>query len=414
MHTGTQETVREDGAVATRSGSPRLRVLSLARDAGEGMGGAEWLAYEFARRLDPARFDRYLCTTRHPERYRVQRALEETRALQEAGVKVLCLERHSSRSMLPWARLYRLLVRERIDVVHAHMPRASVPGSILARLAQVPVVVSHEHGSSLDGKFVRPFLDRNVVARMSTLILAVSEWDRRQLIEREHIRPGRVRVFANGIPPLSDGAPIAREDLGVPPDLPLIGAIGRLYDQKGYDYLIQAVALLKARGRALRCAIAGVGPDEHKLGQLAAELGVDEEIRWIGHREDVPEVVRALDVAVLPSRWEGSPLALMEYMALGAPIVATAVGGVPELIDDGVHGLLVPPRDPGSLADAIERLLEDRTLAAMLGRAAQERQRAEHDLDTQVARLERLYMELHASAQRGAAAQAGGHGSDRG
>lgn len=414
MHSGTQETVRDDAALATRSGSPRLRVLSLARDAGEGMGGAEWLAYEFARRLDPLRFDRYLCTTRKPEEYRLQRALHETHALQEAGVKVLSLGRQSSWSVLPWTRLYRLLVRERIDVVHAHMPRASVPGSILARLARVPVVVSHEHGSWLDGKLARPFLDRNVVARMSTVILAVSEWDRRQLIEREQIPPARVRVFANGIPPLPDGAPAAREDLGVPPHLPLIGAIGRLYDQKGYDYLIRAVAMLKARGRDLRCAIAGVGPDEQKLKQLVAELGVGEEIRWIGHRDDVPEVVRALDVAVLPSRWEGSPLALMEYMALGAPIVATTVGGVPELIDDGVHGLLVPSRDPGPLADAIERLLDDRVLAARLGRAAQERQRAEHDLDTQVARLERLYVELHTRSQDGVAAARGAHGSHRG
>ena len=84
----------EDGALAARSGAPRLKVLSLARDAGEGMGGAEWLAYEFVRRLDPARFDRYLCTTRHPEDYRVQRALDETHALEESGVKVLCLHRH--------------------------------------------------------------------------------------------------------------------------------------------------------------------------------------------------------------------------------------------------------------------------------------------------------------------------------
>jgi glycosyltransferase involved in cell wall biosynthesis len=414
MHSGTEETVRDDAALATRSGSPRLRVLSLARDAGEGMGGAEWLAYEFVRRLDPARFERYLCTTRKPEDYRVQRALDEQRVLREAGVKVLCLDRRSSTSVPPWTRLYRLMVREQIDLVHAHMPRASVPGSTLARLARVPVIVSHEHGSSLDGKHARPFLDRHVVARMSTVILAVSEWDRRQLIEREQIPAERVRVFANGIPRLQDGGPASREDLGVPADLPLIGAIGRLYDQKGYDYLIRAVAQLKSRGRELRCVIAGVGPDEHKLKHLAAELGVGEEIRWIGHREDVPDVVRALDVAVLPSRWEGSPLALMEYMALGAPIVATAVGGVPELIDDGVHGVLVPPHDPGSLAVAIERLLDDRGLATRLGAAAQDRQRAEHDLDTQVARLERLYLELHARSQRAVAAQPGADGSHRG
>lgn len=399
MHSGIRETVREDAALATRSGSQRLRILSLTRDAGEGMGGAEWLAYEFARRLDPNRFESYLCITRRPERYRAQRALEEKRALQEAGVKVLSLDRRSSFSMLPWTRLYRLMVRERIDVVHAHMPRASVPGSILARLARVPVVVSHEHGSWLDGKVIRPFLDRHVVGRLSTVILSVSEWDRRQLIERERLRPELIRVFPNAILRLPEGGAADLEGLVGPPGQAVIGAVGRLFEEKGYSYLIRAVALLKRRGCSVRCVIVGIGPQEQRLSQLAAELGVDDQIRMIGHRDDVPNIVRALDVAVLPSKREGSPLALIEYMALGASIVATAVGGVPELIEDGVHGLLVPPCDPEALADAIERLLDDRALAARLGQAAQERQHREYDFDALVARVERLYLELIARSQ---------------
>ena len=296
--------------------------------------------------------------------------------------------------MLPWGRLYKLLAAERIDVVHAHMPRASVPGSILARLARVPVVVSHEHGSWLDGKRMRPFLDRNVVARLSTRMLAVSEWDRQQLIAHERIPPAQILVMPNGIAPPPAGGPAELADLDVPPGTTVIGAVGRLFEVKGYDYLIRAVALLKARGRSLRCVVLGEGPEEQRLKRLIADLGVEEEVRLIGHRQDVAEIVRALDVAVLPSRAEGSPLVVLEYMALGAPIVATTVGGVPELIEDGVHGLLVAPRDPGALAQAIDRLLDDRTLAARLCTAAQERQRAEHDLDTIVNRLERLYLAL--------------------
>jgi glycosyltransferase involved in cell wall biosynthesis len=399
MEAGSREQASEEGLPATRSGSPRLRVLSLARDAGLTMGGAESLAYEFARRLDPARFESYLCTTRRPVRYRRERAVMERLALEQAGIKVLGLDRSSSWSLLPWSRLYRLVRRERIDVVHAHMPRASVPGSVVARLAGVPVVVSHEHGSWLDGKIARPFLDRHVVGRMSTVVLAVSEWDRRQLIEREGLRPELIRVFPNAIPPPPAGDAARLDALGAPPGTPVIGAVGRLFEEKGYDYLIRAVALLKQRGQPLHCLIAGIGPEEQRLRRLIGELGVAEEIRLIGHRDDVLDVVRALDVAVLPSRREGSPLALVEYMALGRPIVATAVGGVPELIEDGVHGLLVPARNPSALADAIERLLDDRVLAARLGQAAQERQRAEHDLDTLVTRLESLYVELVACSQ---------------
>jgi glycosyltransferase involved in cell wall biosynthesis len=400
MQSGSREQASEDGLPVTRSGSPRLRVLSLARDAGLTMGGAESLAYEFARRLDPARFQSYLCTTRRPEAYRRERAAIERLALEQAGIKVLTLNRSSSWSLLPWSRLSWLLMRERIDVVHAHMPRASVPGSVLARLAGVPVVVSHEHGSWLDGKIARPFLDRNVVGRMSTVVLAVSEWDRRQLIDRERMPPGLIRVFPNAIPAPAEGGAASLDGIEVPPGTAVIGAVGRLYEEKGYDCLIRAVALLKERSHAVVCLIAGIGPEEQQLRQMAATLGVGSEVRMIGHRDDVLELVRAFDVAVLPSRREGSPLALIEYMALGAPVVATAVGGVPELITDGEHGLLVPPRDPHALANAIQRLLDDRRLAARLGNAAHERQRAEHDLDAAVAKLERLYVEL-ASRARG-------------
>jgi glycosyltransferase involved in cell wall biosynthesis len=401
----TQVTGRNHAVPATRSGGSRLRVLSLARDAGYAMGGAEKVTYEFARRLDPARFQSYLCTTRRPEPYRRELSARERLELQRDGVRVLSLDRGSSWSIFPWGRLYRLMAREQIDVLHAHMPRASVPGAILARAAHVPVVVSHEHGSWLDGKVVRPFLDRNVVARLSTMMLAVSQWDRGQLIEREGIPPDRIDVLPNGILSPPDDGPSTLPELVVPPGTSLIGAVGRLYEVKGYDYLIRAVALLKERGLSVRCVLLGIGPAEAQLRALVAELGVGEEVRIVGRRDDVAAVTRALDVAILPSRWEGCPLAIIEYMALGAPIVASAVGGVPELIEDGVHGVLVRPRDPVALADGIQRLLEDRALAARLGEAAQERQRAEYSFDVAVGRLETLFLELseRAAARSGAA-----------
>ncbi len=377
-------------------------MLTLALDAGSGYGGAEKLAFEFARRLDPVRFKSYLCTIRvaFPDR---QAATARDRAeLAAAGVELIECNQRAAFLVAPaaWRRLYSLLARESIDVVHAHMPRASVPGAILARLARVPVIVSHEHGSALEGKPARRFLDRNVVARMSTVVLAVSEWDRRQLIELQRMPPDRIRVLPNGIASPPAAGPDLRPELGAPPGTALIGAVGRLYEQKGYDYLVRAAAALKRRGRRFLCVIVGLGPEERRLRDLIAELAMEDEVRLIGRRGDALEVIRALDVAVLSSRWEGSPLVVMEYMALAAPIVATAVGGVPELIDDGVHGLLVPPHDPEALAAGIERLLDDRELARRLGNAARERQRAQHDLGVVVARLEQLYAQLYRQSSR--------------
>lgn len=379
----------------------RIRVLALGRDVGTLFGGAEKIAFELIGRLDPARFKRYLCITHAcpPE----QRAVNERelRQLEESGVEILRLERRSVLSNRSWLRLYELLRRESIDVLHAHMPRASVPGTIIGRLARVPVIVSHEHGWSFQGKPVRRLLDRFVVARGSDVLLAVSGWDRRQMIEVERIAEDRIRILPNGIPSVLDEVPDVRGELGVAPEVGLIGAVGRLYPEKGYDDLIEAMALLEQRASGpFQCLILGYGPEEKRLRALIDELDLVEQVRLVGFREDVSAVTRALDVAVLSSKNEGSPLAVMEYMAAGAPIVATAVGGVPELIEDGVHGLLVPPSDPSALAAAIGRLLADRALASRLADGAVARQRATYDLDVTVGRLEALYEELYERSRR--------------
>lgn len=262
------------------------------------------------------------------------------------------------------------------------------------------MIISHEHGSALEDKRARTFLDRHVVARGSDMILAVSSWDRNQLIEIERIAPERIRVFRNAIETLAATGADVRAEFGVTSDQRLIGAVGRLVAEKRQADLIRAVALLKAQGRAVCCLLVGDGPDAGALRSLARDLDVAAEVRLAGNRSDVPDVLAALDVAVLASVREGAPLALLEYMGAAAPIVATAVGGVPELITDSVHGLLVKPRDPQALASAIARLLDDEKFARRLGDAARERQQAEFTLDVAVARIEQLYEELFDASRR--------------
>lgn len=377
--------------------SHRLRVMSLSRDAGYGgIGGAEMLVFEFARRLDRERFESWLCTTREPELDRRDLATREAAELRREGVEVLTLDRRSSWSMLPWLRLLWALRHERIDIVHSHMPRASIPGALLAKLAGVPVVIAHEHGSILYGHWLRRFLNENVVVRLSNVVLVVSDWDRDNLIEHDRLPASRVKVFRNGIPRLPAQPPDVRPDLA-PRGVPLIGSLGRLDPVKGYDELIRAIALLKREGLEVRCAIAGVGPDETRLRAIIAKLGVGEEVALLGLREDVPSLLAAFDIAVLSSHSEGAPLAIIEYMAAGLPIVSTRVGGVPELIEDGRHGLLVDPGEPGALAAGLRKLIEDPELRSRLAQAARQRQLAELDLDTTVRRLEDLYLSLFAA-----------------
>lgn len=385
----------------------RLRVVTLALYIGRCYGGAERAAYEFATRLDPRRFKSYICVVDALPEDRRSINEAEFAAAEAAGVEVWRLDRQSQLSVAPWTRLRRLLRSKSIDVLHSHMPRASVPGTIIGRLAGVPVIVNHEHSWSFEGKPLRRFLDRNVVARGSNAMVAVSERDRDRIIEIERIAPDRVRVLPNGVPSMGTTGAGLREQLGIGDAEALVGAIARLYPEKGNDHLIRAVGLLRGEGMGVHCVVAGQGPEEERLRALIEEVGAGHAVHLLGHRGDVAGIVRDLDVAVLPSISEGSPLALMEYMACSAAIVASDVGGVSELVQDGVHALLVPPADPEALAGAIRRLVEQPELARRLGTAAGERQRASYDVDGVVRRLEELYVELGTGmAQRWGAAPA--------
>ena len=375
----------------------RLRVLTLVDHLGAS-GGGERLAMEISKRLDRERFEAIHCASRwDPERAgpATQAAAEELRA---AGVRAVGLGRGSPLAVWSWRPLVRLLRRERVDVLHSHKFGSNVWGVLMGRLARVPVIVAHEHTWSYEGQPLRRFLDRELIARGSSAFVAVSSEDRRRMIEVERIDPGDVTFVPNGIDALPDGdGPRVRAELGIDPGAPAIGAVAVLRPQKALDVLVRAAAELLPEHPGLRVLIAGEGPERERLESLAAELGVAEAVTLLGLRSDVPDVLAALDVAVVSSSFEGTPLAVLEYMDAGLPVVSTRVGGVPDLIDDGEHGLLVEPGDPAALASAIGALLRDPERARRMGRAGRERRRSEFTIDNTVRTLERMYLDLLAA-----------------
>lgn len=370
----------------------KLRVVTLI-DALTSSGGGERLAIQTATGLDPSRFERTLCVTRWgPGRGDEPDARREIEALRAADVRLLTLPRRSRASVAAWRPLWSMLRRERIDVLHAHKFGSNVWGTILGRSAGVPVVIAHEHSWSYERQPLRRFLDRELVGRGVDAFIAVSQQDRRRMIDVEGVRADRIVVVANGIPamPEGDGATV-REELDIAADAPVIGAVARLWPEKGLDMLVRASARLSGRFPGLRIVVVGDGPERVKLERLAAELGLGRMVMLLGERSDVHSQLAALDVGVLTSRREGSPLAVIEYMAAGLPIVATRVGGIPDLIEHGVDGLLIEPDDVEGLVTAIAWLLDDRERAARLGRNARERQRRQFDLAVMIRRLEDLY-----------------------
>ena len=371
----------------------KLRVVTLV-DRPTVTGGAERLAVQVASRLDRERFESVLCASRRTDEPLLDAELAA------AGVEVLNLNRGSKLDLRAWRPLVRRL-QDGVDVVHAHMFGSNVWGTVLGRLTHVPVVVAHEHTWSFQGRPVRRFLDRELVGRYADAFVAVAAEDRRKMIEVEGVDAEKIRLIPNGIPdPVPGDGATVRHELGIDADAPVIGVVCELRAQKALEVLFEAAARLRGELPALKVLVAGDGPERERLEAEVERLGLEGTVLLLGIRRDVPALLDALEVAVLSSDYEGSPLSVMEYMAAGKPIVSTRVGGVPELLEDGRDAVLVEPRDPEAFAEAIGRLLRDPAEAKRLGEAARDRQRREYSLDAMVRRIESLYEELWLASPR--------------
>jgi glycosyltransferase involved in cell wall biosynthesis len=378
-----------------------LKVLALVREIGSsGGGGAERVARDQLVELDPRQFERVLFISRPPAPG--DRTGEAVVAeLRQRGVAVRFLKRRFKYDLLAWWPLFRALRRERIDVLHTHAFGQNAWGSVIGRLARVPVVIAHEHNRAFTGRALRPLIDRELIARCASAMVVVSEEARRRMIEVERIAPQTLVLLPNGIRalPPGDGRAV-RAELGIGGDDPVIGTVCILRSEKALDVLVRAAARLVGDFPRLRVLIIGEGPDRARVQALVDRLGLEGHVILTGARTDVPDVLAAMDVAVLSSDYEGSPLSILEFMDAAKPIVATRVGGVPEVIDDGVHGVLVPPRDEAALAAAIMRVLRNMDAGRVMGARARDRCRREFNLERTVERLQQLYEELE-SRQNG-------------
>jgi glycosyltransferase involved in cell wall biosynthesis len=377
----------------------RTRVVTLV-DLLSNHGGAERFALQVAMGLDSERFESILCVSRWPMSPELaalapagEQAIEE---LRQSGTRFLPLRRTRKVDPAAWIRLERFLRREHVEILHSHKFGSNLWGSLVARAARVPVVVAHEHTWSYEGQPLRRFIDREVVSRYADRFVAVSQADRRRMTDVEGIDPSRTGFIPIGILPseVSLGDRHVRDELGIAPEVPVIGIVGILRPQKAHEVLLRALSQLTDEFPDIQLLIVGDGPRREPIEQLIDELRLRGNVRVLGLRSDVPEILREIDVAACSSDFEGSPLSVMEYMDASLPIVATAVGGIPDLIESGEHGLLVPPGDPTALAQALAEMLRDRPRAKAMGERARERRRTEFDLRTVIGRIEELYCEL--------------------
>lgn len=294
------------------------------------------------------------------------------------------------------SRLRAVVADGGYDVVHAHGLRAAVDAA-LAVDRQVPVVATVHNLVRPDvaGRLRAPVYARaeGMTVRLCHRVLAVSDDIAVHLRRRSPAHAGKVETLYLGlgeIPKPERSADEVRAEIDAH-RAPLVVTASRLAPQKALHVLLHAVAELEGD---VVLAVAGTGPSEEGLKRLARDLGVTERVRWLGFRRDVHSLIAAADVFCLSSTWEGVPLAAQEAMLLGTPVVATAVGGVPELVTDGESGRLVPPGDAHALAAALRDLLASdelrRTLAARAGHDV----RSKFSSDRMLDHLSRAYREL--------------------
>lgn len=291
--------------------------------------------------------------------------------------------------------LHRLFRRERPDIVHTHAWGTLLEGLIASRLARVPMVVHGEHGT-LQLRSYQRRIQRLAWGRVDQVV-SVSRILATRMAEATGFPVSRIRSIPNGV----DLArfrrvprELARQALALPLDTIVIGTAGRLVPVKDHVNLIEALAVARAHGLAFTAVVAGDGPLRAELQTLTAACGLTDHVRFLGHRSDIETVYPAFDVFTLSSRSEGMSNTILEAMASGLPVVATAVGGAEELIDDGRTGLLVPAHDAAALALALTRLASDPALRLQMGTAGQQRAEREFSLEGMVRNYERFYVEL--------------------
>ena len=302
-----------------------------------------------------------------------------------------------------FVRLYRLMRVFRPQIVHTHAAKAGLLGRLAARLAGVPVVVHTYHGHVLRGYFgpAKTEAFRRLewlLGRASDALIAVSAGVKQDLVELGVADSGRFRVVALGLELESLAGPLPRGDLrrerSIPDDAPLIGMVGRLVPIKDVPTFLHAAAKVRQVTPQARFALVGDGEERILLEDLCARLGMAEAVTFHGWRRDMHSVYGDLDVVVNSSRNEGTPVALIEALAAGRPVVATRVGGTPDLLRGGEFGRLVAAGDASALADAILDTLDDRASAEVRARAGQTHVLREHSAARLIADIDALYREL--------------------
>jgi glycosyltransferase involved in cell wall biosynthesis len=357
------------------------------------IGGTETQAVELARRLDPKRYQVTIgCLRREgPLLDRLKGTPVEIMEVDMGGGI------DSPSGLLRIVKLARYFRRQRIEILHAHDLWSNLIGMAAAMLARTPVTITSQRDLSHDawyGTYRRRVL--RFFQRRSSIVLTNAKAIRDGLIAQDHLPPEKVCVVYNGVDlDRFGGAPDRAHILPGTEGNKLIVLVGNMVTEvKGHPVLISAAAEVVKAHPKTQFVLVGEGTKRADFEQQVKALGLQANFLFLGRRSDVPAILACCDIAVLPSLAEGLPNAVLEYLAAGLPVVATALGGNLEIIQDGVTGLLVPPQDPQALASALNHLLSDEALADRIGTAGHDYVKQNFSFERLVQDIDQFYSKL--------------------
>lgn len=350
------------------------------------MGGAEMVALNLSRHLNEELFDTSVCS--------LSEHGPMTNLFRSEGIDTFSVQ-PPRRAFFSTGRFVKrlagLIHENRIHILHCHNAFALTYGTLAGRLAGTPVIVSTRHAISLKRKVGQPWGLERALTPLVSHYIGVSQEVLRRGIRTKRMHRDRASVIPNGV----DTESFGRDNLASRKKGPLIlGCVARLSEEKRHKDLLRAFGQLWTKGRDVRLYLVGDGPLRENLQGLARELGIQQGVEFMGMRNDIPNLLSRFDIFSLSSSFEGLPLTIIEAMAGHLPVIATRVGSIHELVEDGVNGFLVPPGDPGELASAIEKLVCDAELRQRMGAAGRRKAVRQFSIQTAARKHEELYRAL--------------------
>lgn len=357
------------------------------------IGGAEKVHYEIVRHLDNSVFTKKLCCLYGPGTI--------GKILIEEGADLSHSLMKNKYDMIGIYNFFRLIKKERPDLLCIQsLPLTLFLGFICGKILKVPSIVAVVHDMIESNKwtsFKSGLVNKLIMHRLDKIIV-VSEARMNSLIKEYNLKPEKLILIHNSIDTqrfvnLKDGNGFRRE-IGVSDGDKIIGMVGRLVYEKAYDIFLRSARKINERMPNSKFLVIGDGKERKNLEILASSLGIRDRVIFLGERQDIPRLIALFDVAVLSSRIESFPVALLEYMAASRPIVATDVGGNSEIILHGETGYLVPSEQPEALAKAVVELFNDRRKAEEMGRLARKTAENRFSLERMMSKMEKFFLDL--------------------